>query len=1324
MKCSFIVFLIACALNAFAQNTSTIVFNELNCDNPGGADNAEFLELFGAPNTSLDGLVLVFFEGDIDQSYLAIDLDGYTLDNGGFFVVGSAGVPNVDYILPNTLISNGPDAIALYEGNLSDFPNGTLPNSNQLLEAAVYETSDTEDSTLIELLGLNALTENYTQLDETLQVSFPDLSLSRIPDGGDPFAFNNFVLRTVTPGTWNQLPCSADSLFASGAATFCNTEEPALFSWYTEGNNVSPTFIITDSNDVIADFTNEFSFSFANYPTGVYRIYGMNYTGVLDSLTLVSGSSINDVNASECLSISDNFIEVTIENCSACDGGNIAFTDSTDAYCNSQSEPISFLSSSNAASDNYLFVITNSEGDIYSYASESISLQNFSEGTYTVTGLSFSGELSGLTLGNSISEISATECSAFSINTLQLNVYTCSSFNSCSKLFISEYLEGSNGTKALELFNPSENVIDLSEYSISQYANGVLNATNTLQLSGALLPMNTYVISNPTQGGSAGTADPQVLQRANLIHPIANFNGNDALELWHNDTLIDVIGVVGENPGSSVGWPVGNTSTTDVDMVRRYDIQSPATNWAVSSQQWNTFSNETISNLGNHYFKRCPEETFGGFLDDAIVVSEESNAITIGVQCIYMSSPLSMSIQWESGTATSEDFVMSIPDTIDFYETHSLVYFTVTLIDDIAPEGSETIVLSLQSDSSIVWFNQQLQITIEASDANCSGGIISALNPSALSQCSDVANAPLELQVSSDFPINNYNLVITDTNQVIVAITDESMVQLDSLGEGNYHIWGLSYNGILDSAGITPGLSISHINASECASLSENFLQVTREACLTYGCESDSIMLLDGNTFMTLCSGNQPSEVPLLHTSESIDAMYSFFVTDSLGNIINANNGIWQVSNISAGYYQIFGVSHLEELLDSTVVLGLPFSAIASNGCIEISANDIDIYVYDCLEHAPCTQLIISEMIEHIQSNKALELYNPTPYPIDLSDYQLKLYANGSSVPTCTQALAGVLPAHEVVVIAAPTTGAGTIDAALFDATDVTSECAEFTGNDAIELTFQGAAIDVIGIVGEDSGGTGWLFGNSSTTNRTLVRRADITSPSTDWNLASGQWHSYASNDYSHIGSHASWNCGLNAVPIAGFETASQTIAESEGSIISIPIQLENVSNDFPLTISISGSATLDEDYTIVGSTELNISEGIQEISLEIILLGDAIWEGDETILLTLNSDEDVFFTQATHTIIIEENVGLTAIENENIRIYPNPAMHEFTVQSGESILEATLIDLQGRIIETVKPERLNKDIHWSVNSIQAGSYLLLLHMDDRLIRLPLVITH
>jgi hypothetical protein len=1324
MKQIIIFILMVYTVQVQAQFTDTIVFNELNCDNPGGADNAEFLELFGQPNMALDGLVLVFFEGDIDQSYLAIDLDGFALNDEGFFVLGSAAVPNVDYILPNTIISNGPDAIALYEGNSSDFPNGTTPSSNQLVEAVVYETSDTEDNTLIQLLGLDALVANYSQLDETFQATTPDLSLSRIPDGGEPFSFSNYALRPLTPGTWNEPPCVADSLFSTSTTTLCYAQESASITWTTAGNNANPTFLITDSNDIIVDLTHEFNYNFSNYATGIYRIYCLNHTGSIDSLSLTAGSPIAEITSNECVSISDNYIVVTIENCSSCAGGIIALANTASAFCNAQPSPIMFANIGNASYENYLYLITNEEGTIYSYTADSIFLHDFEEGTYSVTGLSYSGEVSGITIGNFPSDIIATECLAFSGNNLQFDVYACVSFQSCNKLMISEYLEGSNGTKALELFNPSENEIDLSEYSIYQYANGLSTATNTLQLSGALAPMTTFVIANPSQGGSAGAADPVVLQRADVIHPIVNFNGNDALELRHNDTIVDVIGVVGENPGSNVGWTVGNASTTDVDMVRQFDIQSPVEVWDVSSLQWNTYSNVTTSNLGNHYFKRCTEETFGGFLDDAIVVSEETSTLTIGVQCNYVNSPISLSIQWVSGSASGEDYVLNVPETFEFSAIHNVLYFTLSLIDDSTPEGSETILLTLQSDSDIVWFNQRLLITIAASDENCSGGIVGALNSAALNQCTDIENPPLEIEVNSDFPINNYRYIITDTNEVIVAIAPENTLQLDTLGEGVFHIWGLSYNGSLDSTGILPGSQIEFINANECASLSDNFLTVTRGSCLTYGCESDSIRFSDGNTFMTLCSGIQPTEISLLHNGESIDDLYTFFIIDSSGNIHDSNEGNWDVQDVTTGHYRVFGVSHLEEFTDSTIAMGMPFSEITSNTCFEISENQLDIYVYDCLEHAPCTQLFISEMIEHTQSNKALELYNPSPFPIDMSAYQLKQYANGSSVPTCTQALTGILPAHEVLVIAAPTTGAGSIDATLVNATDVTSDCAFLTGNDAIELIYQGEAIDVIGVVGEDSGGTGWLFGNSSTTNRTLVRRSDVTSPSTNWNITSGQWLSFSSDDYSHIGSHESWNCGWNVAPIVGFESTTQVVAETDGLLLTIPIQIENESESFQLIASLAGSATPGDDYTITGPTEFDLTEGIEEVSLGILLIEDEISEGDETIIVTLSSAQDVFFTQNIHTIIVSENVGIKKLKEESIQLYPNPAQNEFTIESNYPIRDANLIDIQGRIIDSMPSFETQKKIKWSTNKIKAGSYIVQLELDDFITRLPLVIVH
>ena len=81
------------SLNVMAQDTS-IRINELDCDQA-GTDAAEFVELYGAPNASLDGLVMVFIQGATDASYAAYDLTGFSTDANGFFVMGNPGVNGV-----------------------------------------------------------------------------------------------------------------------------------------------------------------------------------------------------------------------------------------------------------------------------------------------------------------------------------------------------------------------------------------------------------------------------------------------------------------------------------------------------------------------------------------------------------------------------------------------------------------------------------------------------------------------------------------------------------------------------------------------------------------------------------------------------------------------------------------------------------------------------------------------------------------------------------------------------------------------------------------------------------------------------------------------------------------------------------------------------------------------------------------------------------------------------------------------------------------------------------------------------------------------------
>ena len=111
-------------------------------------DDAEFVELYdgGVGNTDLSGRVLVFYNGNGDVSYNAFDLDGQSTDGAGFFVIcgDAANVANCDLdVSPNTnLIQNGADAVALYTGDDTDFPNGTAVTTTNLIDALVYDTNN------------------------------------------------------------------------------------------------------------------------------------------------------------------------------------------------------------------------------------------------------------------------------------------------------------------------------------------------------------------------------------------------------------------------------------------------------------------------------------------------------------------------------------------------------------------------------------------------------------------------------------------------------------------------------------------------------------------------------------------------------------------------------------------------------------------------------------------------------------------------------------------------------------------------------------------------------------------------------------------------------------------------------------------------------------------------------------------------------------------------------------------------------------------------------------------------------------------------------
>ncbi|WP_348535374.1 ExeM/NucH family extracellular endonuclease [Komarekiella delphini-convector] len=218
-----------------------MIINEIDSDTP-STDVAEFVELYdgGAGNTDLSGLVVVFYNGSNDLSYAAFDLDGYSTDANGYFVLGNAGIPGVDLIFPGNTLQNGADAVALYTANASDFPNNTPITTTNLIDAIAYDTNDADDPGLLALLN-----PSQPQVDENggANGSAND-SLQRVPNGaGGARNTSSYQALTPTPGKANAVLPAGVTITESGGST--NITEGGATDTYTIVLNSQPTANVT-----------------------------------------------------------------------------------------------------------------------------------------------------------------------------------------------------------------------------------------------------------------------------------------------------------------------------------------------------------------------------------------------------------------------------------------------------------------------------------------------------------------------------------------------------------------------------------------------------------------------------------------------------------------------------------------------------------------------------------------------------------------------------------------------------------------------------------------------------------------------------------------------------------------------------------------------------------------------------------------------------------------------------------------------------------------------------------------------------------------------
>ncbi|WP_299134221.1 endonuclease [uncultured Tenacibaculum sp.] len=166
-------------------------------------------------------------------------------------------------------------------------------------------------------------------------------------------------------------------------------------------------------------------------------------------------------------------------------------------------------------------------------------------------------------------------------NIVNIRTTSAPTSGTATDLLISEYVEGSSYNKAIELANFTGNTINLSNYTLKKASNGG-GWTSTLTLSGQLTNGKTYVVAH----SSASATVKNKAQKTDTS--VLSFNGNDAVGLFKNNVLIDVIG----NPTSS------STFAKDKTLQRKSSIKSPNSNYTTS--EWNSLSKDTFNGLGLH----------------------------------------------------------------------------------------------------------------------------------------------------------------------------------------------------------------------------------------------------------------------------------------------------------------------------------------------------------------------------------------------------------------------------------------------------------------------------------------------------------------------------------------------------------------------------------------------------------------------------------------------------------------------------------------------------------------------------------------------------
>ena len=276
------------------------------------------------------------------------------------------------------------------------------------------------------------------------------------------------------------------------------------------------------------------------------------------------------------------------------------------------------------------------------------------------------------------------------------------------------------------------------------------------------------------------------------------------------------------------------------------------------------------------------------------------------------------------------------------------------------------------------------------------------------------------------------------------------------------------------------------------------------------------------------------------------------------GNLISSSVGLGPL-NMNDGFYEW---TDLEYDIEESILI-----EVSDGNGLTVNSPEIDIIPL-------ITTVFISEYIEGSGSNKALEVFNNSGDSIDLTDFSLAIYTNGSETISFEYQLSEIqdsLANQGNLVIANSSS-----DSILQEIADTTQfSITNFNGDDALALLYKGNIIDVFGEIGADPGSAWDVAGiTEASQDKTLVRKASVMEGNPD-NLSSfgnnqmdSEWIVYDTDEFSYLGNHFRCNAPTEQLSNISIQNITEYSAElnwnAPTDLHSIVLIKEGSEVDFP----------------------------------------------------------------------------------------------------------------------------------------------------------------